>query len=487
MTSLWLADQKLPVFSALPRNLRADVLIVGAGICGMSAAYFLSEAGKKVVVLDSHGLAGGETAHTSAHLTAILDDRYFELEKAHGEKITKLIWESHAAAIDQIEQIVKKEKIHCDFERVEGLLQFHKGQEENLEKEFETLKRIAPGSTKKTGLTLRISKQAQFHPLKYLIGLHSILEKRGVQFHKAQITKFSEKKNVTLTTSTRFQAVGKQCIVATHAAVVNRIQLITKLYPYRSYVIATRIPKGSIPGNLFWDTLKPYHYVRLEKRAGHDLLIVGGEDHKTGQEKDTEACFRRLEKWALKHYPQINKIEYRWSGQVMETMDGLAFIGKNPGAAYTYIATGFSGSGLTYGTLSGSLLRDLILGKKNPYEHLYRPSRKKLNATYIKENLNVACQMTDLLRIGTSSLKGLKENEGKVIRQGIQKVAVYKDELGKLHARSASCTHLGCIVKWNTSEKCWDCPCHGSQFSPKGEVKHGPALSPLKKVRLRVK
>ena len=237
---------------------------------------------------------------------------------------------------------------------------------------------------------------------------------------------------------------------------------------------------------LFWDNLEAYHYVRVQKQSSHDLLIIGGEDHKTGQEKDTEARFLNLEKWALKNYPQINKIEYRWSGQVMETMDGLAFIGKNPGNEHIYVATGFSGNGLTYGTLSGLLIRDLILHKTSPWESLYRPSRKKLNATYLKENFNVACQYADLIPIGGDSLKGLKENEGCVIQKDLKKVAVYKDEFGKLHTRSAVCPHLGCIVKWNTGEKCWDCPCHGSQFTALGKVQHGPALSPLKKISLKV-
>lgn len=484
--SFWLSGEKPTAFAPLQKNLRAELLIVGAGICGLSAAYFLSEAGKKVVVLDSHGLAAGETGHTTAHLTAVLDDRYFELEKRHGKAEAKLAWESHMEAIAQIEHIIKKEKIKCEFERVEGQLKFYEDQESELQKEKEAFERIAPGLVRTVGRTLHIQNQAQFHPLKYLIALHKILEARGVRFFQAQVTDFSEKKGVTLTTSKRLHVWGKDCIVATHSPVLNRFQLHTKLYPYRSYVLAARIPKDSTESGLFWDNLEAYHYVRVQKQSTHDLLIVGGEDHKTGQEKDTEISFTRLEKWALKHYPQINKIEYRWSGQVLETMDGLAFIGKNPGDEHTYVATGFSGNGLTYGTFTGLLFTDLILKRKNPWETLYRPSRKKLNGTYIKENFNVVCQYADLIPIGSSSLKGLKENEGRVIQENLQKVAVYKDELGKLHACSAYCSHLGCVVQWNPSEKCWDCPCHGSQFTPLGKVQHGPALTPLKKHKLKL-
>lgn len=397
-----------------------------------------------------------------------------------------MAWESHEAAIREIERIVKKEKIDCDFERLEGQLEFLEHQKKQMQKELEVLERLAPGHATAVGLTIHFADQAQFHPLKYLKSLHEILEKKGVRFYSAQVQKFQEKKGVTLTTNKKNYLWARNCVVATHSPVVNRYKLHTKIYPYRSYVVAAKVPKGSVPYALFWDNLEAYHYVRVQKESHFDVLILGGEDHKTGQEENTEGRFRALEKWALKRYPQINKIDWRWSGQVMETMDGLAFIGKNPGNDHIYVATGFSGNGMTYGTISALLIRDLILGKKNDWVKVYEPSRKKLNVTYIKENLNVACRYAEHLSLGKKSLKRLKENEGVVLQQGRDKIAVYKDELGKVHGCSAVCTHLGCLVHWNSSEKCWDCPCHGSQFTPLGKVQHGPAVTPLKKLKLKV-
>jgi Rieske Fe-S protein len=282
--------------------------------------------------------------------------------------------------------------------------------------------------------------------------------------------------------------------VATNTPINDQFAIHTKQAPYLSYVIGARIPSGSVPTALYWDTGPvsqqgrpvPYHYVRLQAIRGdsaHALLIVGGEDHKTGQAEDTQERHHRLELWARERFPQMGDIEFVWSGQVMESIDGLAFIGRNPmDEANVYVVTGDSGMGMTHGTIAGMLLTDMIMGRENPWATLYDPSRKTLGAlgVFTGEVANMALQYTDWVTGGdVSSADEIVNDSGAVIRRGMSKVAVYRDEAGTLHERSAVCGHLGCIVHWNPTEKTWDCPCHGSRFDKLGKVLNGPANSDL--------
>jgi nitrite reductase/ring-hydroxylating ferredoxin subunit len=274
-------------------------------------------------------------------------------------------------------------------------------------------------------------------------------------------------------------------VVATNVPINNRFTIHTKEAAYRTYVIGMQVPHGLMQPMLMWDTQDPYHYIRLETDSNkkEDLLIIGGEDHRVGQDQHPEENYRNLERWAnetLKlHYP----VTHRWSGQIVEPVDGLAFIGYNPSDRRNiFIATGDSGHGLTHGTIAGILLTDLILGKQNEWATLYNPRRKtwKEIGTYLKENINTSIQYSDWLSSGdVSSTKEIKPREGAIMSQGISRIAVYKDSDGDLHMFSATCPHLGGIVRWNTVEKSWDCPCHGSRFNCYGDVINGPANTGL--------
>jgi Rieske Fe-S protein len=260
----------------------------------------------------------------------------------------------------------------------------------------------------------------------------------------------------------------------------------TKQAPYTTYVLGARVPRDSVPAALYWDQADPYHYVRIQRDAtanSYDVLIVGGEDHKTGQANDGEERYQRLERWARKRFPMMEQIEYRWSGQVMEPMDSLALIGRNPGdTSNVYIATGDSGMGMTHGMIAGMLITDLIQERTNAWASLYDPSRKSLKSigTFVQENLNVAAQYVDWVSSGDiESEDHIPKDSGAVLRNGVQKVAVYRDEDGKLHRRSAVCPHLKCIVAWDSIEHTWNCPCHGSRFNAYGKVLNGPANSDL--------
>ena len=502
-TSVWMATGDVEAFEPLAGDATADVCVVGAGIAGLTTAYLLAREGRKVVVLDDGVVAGGETARTTAHLVNALDDRYYELERLHGERGARLAAESHTAAVDQIEEIVEREGLECDFERLDGYLCVAPGQStEQLGHELRATHRAGlteveyvervPYEGYDFGAALRFPYQGQFHILKYMDGLARAFKRLGGRLHTGthadQIEGGDEGARVT--TAGGFVVSSGAVVVATNTPVNDIVSIHTKQAPYRTYVVGARVPTGSVPRMLLWDTEDPYHYVRLQTVKGeagagtHDVLIVGGEDHKTGQAEDFDERFRRLEEWTRERFPSVESFEYRWSGQVMEPVDGLGFIGHNPGdASNVYVATGDSGNGMTHGTIAGMLIRDLILGRPNRWEALYDPSRISLRASaeFAKENLNVAAQYADHLTGGeVSSADEVAAGSGAIMRRGLSKVAIHRDDTGALHEFSAVCTHLGCVVAWNDREKSWDCPCHGSRFDCRdGHVLNGPAIEGL--------
>lgn len=483
------------VFPPLGADATADVCVIGAGIAGLTTAYLLSQAGRRVLVIDDGAAGGGETGRTSAHLSCALDDRYYLLERLHGRRGAHYAAASHAAAIDLIESIVAAHAIDCGFERVDGYLFVPPGEStEILDRELVAAQRAGLEVTRQgrsafpdfdTGPCLRFANQAQFHPLRYLAGLVQALQDTGATVcGETHATRIDDGEPCRVHTAGGAVIAAADVVVATNVPVNDRLRLHTKQAAYRSYVITLPVPQGAVPTALYWDTPDPYHYVRVLPNHGDlDLLLVGGEDHKTGQENHTEECFARLEAWARQRFPVRGEVRHRWSGQIIEPVDGLAFIGRNPGDRHVYITTGDSGNGLTHGTLAGLLLRDLILGRDNPWATLYDPGRKTLGALreFARENLNVAQHYGDWLTPGeVRSLDELAPGQGALLRRGIHKLAVYRGEDGVVQACAAECPHLGCIVTWNPTEHSWDCPCHGSRFDPQGRVLNGPAIVDLK-------
>lgn len=494
-TSIWMATANTPSQSRLRENIRTDVCIIGAGIAGLSTAYLLGREGRSVVVLDDGLIGGGMTGRTTAHLTNAYDDRYVEIEKIHGAEAARLTADSHTAAIERINAIVTREKIDCDFEWLDGFLFARTPDDvQLLDDELAAAHRAglvgvekvsrAPIDSFDTGPALRFPRQAQFHPLEYLAGLtRAILRDGGRMFGETHATKIEGGTPARIETSHGPVVTSDVVVVATNTPVNDRVAIHTKQAPYVTYVIGVRVPRGSITRALYWDTGDPYHYVRLQTENEHDVLIVGGEDHKTGQANDGNERFQRLEQWTRERFPQAGEVEFHWSGQVMEPVDGLAFIGRNPlDDENVFIATGDSGQGMTHGTIAGMLLTDLIQDRKNSWEDLYNPSRVRMKALpeYASENINVAEQYTDYVTAGdVKSEAEIKPCEGAILREGVSKLAVYRDQAGTVHKRSAVCPHLGCIVSWNSTERTWDCPCHGSRFSAEGKVYQGPANSDL--------
>ena len=415
---------------------------------------------------------------------------------------------------------MNEESIDCDFERLDGFLFLDPSdKKESLDRELEATHRAginateiidkAPLQTFNTGPCIRFPNQAQFQPLKYLRGLcHAIIKGGGQIFTE---THAQEIYSDGIKTVDDYTIKARNIVIATNAPIIDETSKIyDKQDAYRTYVIGARIKKGVIPTALYWDTgnqnseilVAPYHYVRIQKMdndSNYDLLIVGGEDHQTGNlssDDDIETRYYRLESWAKERFP-IEEIEYQWSGQVMEPQDSIAFIGHNPGDDKNniYIATGDSGNGITHGTIAGILLKDLILGKNNPWTSLYDPSRKPRKKSGVNSSDEGQTQLHEEEKSNNQneqeadkksssknkekmlSLENLKAGQGIVLED--RKIAAYKDNKGELHTYSAVCTHLGCTVTWNNSEKSFDCPCHGSRFSVSGKLINGPANTAL--------
>jgi glycine/D-amino acid oxidase-like deaminating enzyme/nitrite reductase/ring-hydroxylating ferredoxin subunit len=498
-----MAGVDVPQFSAVTAPVDVDVCVVGGGISGLTSAYLLAQAGKSVAVVEQGEIAAGDTSRTTAHLASVIDDGLARMERWHGKENAKLAVESHAAAIDQIERIVSQEQINCDFTRVDAYLFGGSADKssKSIDEEEAAARRLekggvghsrAPREGFETGPTLRFARQGQFHVMKYMRGLASAIRAKGGKiFQNTHVLEVKVDPTPVVTTKDGQTIKAAAVVIATNSPILGGQLLKTKLPAYRTYAIAAAVPRDSVPQALFWDTEDPYHYVRTQPstdEAGHpiDLLIVGGEDHKTGQEQDMDARYARLEAWARERWPMLGAIQYRWSGQVLETPDGLAYIGPDPkGQKGVYVAGGDSGHGMTHGTLAGMILRDLIMGQTNPYAALYNPSRPPVRSIgeWVKENLNVAAQYAQWAGGGeVASADQIPAGHGAIVRHGLKMVATYKADDGAVSECSAVCTHMECIVHWNPGEKSWDCPCHGSRFSPTGQVIAGPATKDLSAV-----
>lgn len=499
--SCWMDD--LPAIAAPPLQgeHECDALVVGSGIAGLSTAYELARFGRSVVVIDRGRIGSGMTARTTAHLASALDDYYSELIKVRGEDEARLHHDGQVAAINRIETICHDEGIDAAFQRVDGyLFAAEEGHRSDLEREYEACRSIgvavewaerAPVPGVDTGRALRFPDQARFHPTRYLSGLVNTCIGLGVRFHAdtAYVEHEESAEGVEARMESGAVVRAGAVVFATNSPVNDKVVIHAKQEPMRSYVIAGKVPKGSVADALLWDSLEAYHYVRLQPLSqSDDLLIVGGEDHRTGEVNDMDARFAALEAWSRKHYPNLGAIDYRWSGQVLEPIDFMPFTGRNPGDRYIYIHSGDSGQGITNGVAASLTLLPLIVGENSRFAPLLEPARKSLAARpslaeFVKGQVGVAKNLAEYATPGeVASEDDIASDEGAILRKGLAKIAVYKNEQGAIFRLSAACTHMGCIVHWNGLEKCWDCPCHGSQFAPDGTVLNGPAVKALSKL-----
>jgi glycine/D-amino acid oxidase-like deaminating enzyme len=493
--SPWM-ELEVPSFDGVDLPNHADVVVVGAGMAGLSVAYALVEQGVKVTVIDDGPIAGGETSRTTAHLASALDDRFYKLEQRFGADGARLAAESHAAAIDSIEANVKELGIVCGFQRVDGYLFAHAtGSLEELDRELAAARRAGLTVERTanalvpfdTGPCLRFAHQGEFHPIAYLRQLALAIVERGGHIHTGVHVDAIAPNNPVVVKIAGGHTIHAQAVVdATNATITSLVKVPIRQAAYRTYVIGLEVPHGYMPHALLWDTGDPYHYVRVTAGdAGKEVVLVGGEDHRTGQDSDPARHWTALETWARERLPEAGQVVARWSGQCQEPADGLAYIGRSPDLDHVFIVTGDSGNGITHGALAGLLIPDLIRGREHPWTKLYDPRRSRLRglATLVREAASSSLPYTDWLKPGeVRSAEELAPGEGAVIRKGVHLIAAYRDEGGTCHLRSARCTHLNGVVHWNGAEQTWDFPCHGSRFDAHGRVIDGPAISDLAEV-----
>lgn len=492
----WFDSVKRKPLPRISKSLSADALVVGGGLMGVTAAYLLARAGQKVVLLERDEIGAGDTGNTTAHLTSVMDTRLTDLSETFGDGGARALWDAGEAAIHQIREIAAECKIDCDLSSVPGYLHLPGISEEDLESDGKVASRLGIDAEYVQSVPfvgkpgLRFPNQARFHPIKYIRALVSQVERMGGQVYEgANADEFLNDGRTVRTGS--FSIEASKTIIATHTPVVGHAGVLgaallqTKLYLYTTYAICFQIAKGSIPDGLFWNTLDPYNYLRLQPGSGVDYVIYGGEDHKTGQVADTNAPFRELEaklRGLFAEHGIRGEFAARWSGQVVETNDGAPFIGES--ATNQFAGTGFSGNGMTFGTLAAIMAMDWFFAQKNPWADLLSPSRGMIRGgalDYLKENADYPYYLIQgLLRSPAGeSLSAVPPGEGRILSLNGERVAVSRDANGEFTKLSPTCTHLGCQVNWNVAEGTWDCPCHGSRFRPSGEVLSGPAEAPL--------
>lgn len=498
-TSLWTATAQIPANPPLPGDTETDVCVVGGGIAGLTAAYLLAKEGRQVLLIDALDVGAGETGRTTAHFMPP-DERYFEIVKRFGVEKAALLRDSFEQAVNLVESIVQNEQITCDFRRLDGyLVPAAEGGADIVDKEHAATSRLGvdverllrvPGLDWDTGPALRFNRQAQFHPVKYMAGLLRAIKRLGGRVHGGTRARELDSSHEGITVTTERGTIrARAVVVATNTPFNTRVIMHTKVVGYHSYVVGLKVPRGALSPFLLWDTADPYNYVRLDAQDGdqpYDILVVGGQDHKVGQDGTPQHRYDALEAWTRQRFPQAGEVAYRWSGEVMEPADGVAYLGRAPGEkGEVYLITGDSGTGMTHCTAGAMLVTDLIQGRSNPWVPLYNPARKPVHSMgeYMMEQVNTLAQYTDWLQGGeVSAPDRIPPGEGALIRDGLKLMAVHRADDGKLTFLSAACPHMGCAVHWNSGEKSWDCPCHGSRFDIEGNVLHGPSAAPLAKV-----
>jgi glycine/D-amino acid oxidase-like deaminating enzyme/nitrite reductase/ring-hydroxylating ferredoxin subunit len=489
--SLWLETSPESDFPQLTSDLTVDVAVTGAGITGVTTALLLKEAGATVALLESGRVGAGVTGHTTAKVTSLHALTYSKLYSDFGDEGARAYGEANQAGLERIAQFVEELEIDCDFRRKPNYTYTESADDRGrIEDEVSVAMELGlPAAyTETTDLpfdvaaAIRFEDQAEFHPHKYVVALASRIPGNGCHlFERSQVLGVDDEDPCVVRTASG-RVTAEQVVIATHMPILDRGLYFARVHPERSYVVAARL-RGSAPAGMYLSTEKPPHSIRAHPFDGGELLLVGGESHKTGQ-KDSSDRLRALARWAESRF-DVERIEYRWATQDNMPADGMPFVGRLwPLSDRLYTATGFKKWGLANGTAAAMILSDLILQRPNPWATTFNPFRLNLRAAVqdlVKENADAGFHFfADRVR-NRGSAADLRPGEGKVVRAGIGQAAVYKDEQGRVHSLSARCTHLGCIVAWNSAEKTWDCPCHGSRFSYDGEVVQGPAVKQLER------
>lgn len=498
-TPIWDEFKADSAHARLDADAETDVVVVGAGITGVTAALLLRREGKRVLLLERNRAASGDTGCTSAHLSTQLDDRYRDL--ARGLSRPELRTLAHAArrSIELIESLSRSCQLPCGFTRVPGYLFTEDARERDLLKEEAALLAELDFSTEyvpfaplpfDTAGAVRVDNQAIFQPRAHVLGLLRQALQEGVVLHEnTDVASFAEGEPCLVQTAHGPTVRAREVVFAAHAP-LSRVALQTKLGHFSSYVVAFPAP-APVTSGIFSDTADPYNYLRTFEHRGQHFWVVGGQDHRTGLEKDTNQPYERLLAWVERRFG-VKQVPFRWSGQVMESVDGLPYIGRLPGAEHLWVATGFGGNGLTWGSLAAEIISDLMLGRGSAFSEIFAANRAvplQDAGTFLRDTaVVVSCYLSDMLKLAEfDGVDAVKPGEGRVVRHDGRLVAAHRDEHGKLRVVTARCPHLGGLVRFNNAENTWDCPCHGSRFELSGNPLTGPALVGLDTVVIEEK
>jgi len=493
--SFWIDSTPATTYPSLENRVTVDVAIIGGGIVGLTAATLLKKAGKTVAIIESRQIAAGISGHTTAKITILHQLIYADLIKQIGEKNAKLYAESNQTAVEQVAAFVAEDQIDCDFSRQSSYTFAEPdGELELVKLEVDAAHKLGLPATYVTETSLpfaiagaiKLDNQAQFHVRKYLLHFAKNITGDGSYlFENTRVQKVDEGDSCYVVTDLGV-ITAKDVIVATNLPILNLGLFFAKTYPERSYIVGAKIDPAIAPEGMYIGSGENSHSIRTIPYEDGLLLLVGGEGHKVGTVTNTEECYQKLESYARDRF-NIESFEYRWSNQDMVSFDKLPFIGNLTSFnKHIYVATGFSLWGMSKGTMSAMILTGLILGKENPYAELYDSLRATPFVTVesVKQEADVVTRwIGDRFKgLLSSSFSEVARGEGKLLTIDNEQVAAYRNEDGTLHAVSATCTHLGCIVSWNDAEKSWDCACHGVRYSCDGKVIQGPAVKDLEPV-----
>jgi glycine/D-amino acid oxidase-like deaminating enzyme/nitrite reductase/ring-hydroxylating ferredoxin subunit len=479
VSSLWFQDSTRPRRAPLDRDLTVDVAVLGAGIVGLTTALLAERQGARVAVLEARRVGAGASGYNTAKLSSLHGLTYSKLSGGLGSDAARTYGAANEAGIARVFELAEELGIDCDLRRKPNYTYAESGSDlDELREEVEVARGLGLPASYVEELDLpfpvagavRFDDQAEFHPVKYLDGIAAALQgplHEGTMATGVHGGRVRTAAGATLT--------AEHVVVATHLPFLDRGLYFARCHPERSYVVAGRT--SDAPAGMYLSTEQPAHSIR----AHGEWLLVGGESHKTGQ-ADAAERYARLEAWARERFGI--EPELRWATQDQMPVDGVPYVGRHdPLSSRVWVATGFRKWGLAMGTAAAELLAAQIAGRAHPWAELFDPQRLRPRASatsLVKENANVALRFFGDRLVKRGSVDEIAAGEGRIVGSGLGQRAAYRDEDGTLHELSARCTHLGCIVNWNSAERTWDCPCHGSRFAATGEVIEGPAVGPLR-------
>ncbi len=490
--SFWIASTPDTHYPALKEDLKVDVAVLGGGITGITTALLLKKRGLKVALVEAGKIVKGVTGYTTAHISSAQALYYKKLIGMYGEQKARQCADSCQASIDLIDRLVREHSIDCDLRRTAeyayaagpddvGPLKDELEAERGLGLPVSYLDR-APLPFANYG-AIRYADQAEFHPRKYLLRLAQAVDGDGS--HVFEGTRALDVADGVgdgpcAVKTTRGSLYASDVVLATHIPFTNMDLIPARVKPVMSYVLGIRV-EGELPREMFYSTEEPCHYIRTQPTPEGQLVLVGGEDNPVGHLVETEARYRKLEQFAQDHF-KLKSIDYSWSTHDNYTFDGVPFIGRYTSGRHLYVATGFKGSGMTYGTVAAMILADELTGKKSPYADVYSPARLELPgaAGFLERQAQVAKTFVEERLARPGDLEKIPPGKAGLADVNGHKAAVYKEQSGRVHAVAPRCMHMGCYVSWNDGERTWDCPCHGSRYTEDGAVFHGPAVYDLK-------